>query len=59
MAKISSRLKVKYNCGSIELKVEKELLFWHLSAFARKVEMDLRCIRQTFLEHLTTFLQFE
>jgi len=23
-------LKVKYSCGSTELKVEKSLLFWHL-----------------------------
>jgi len=33
-------------------------VFLALSTFAKEVEIDLRCIRPTFLEHLTTSLRW-
>ena len=56
-SEISSRLKVKYSYGSIELKNGRISTFLALNAFAKEVEIDLRCIRQIFLERLNTSLR--
>ena len=56
VSETSSRINIRHSCGSIELKMEKDL-FLALNAFAEEISIDLRCTRQIFLEHLTTSLR--
>jgi len=56
VSKTSSRLNIKHSCGSIEFESEKIAVFMALNAFAAEVEIDLRCVRQIFLDRLTTSL---
>jgi len=56
VSETSSRLKVKYSCGPIELNIE-EYLHFSIKRICRRGRNWFACICQIFLERLTISLR--